>query len=119
MYFQLDEKEHKHYPYNLIETLCMNTKNLGKIVASNLTLLDAVVREIGKNKEDMEEERSFINKRFADDQARSVFIVKVLHQLYHLTGNYGIAMVFLKINPEPIASLSPLMSSSQGQKSSL
>lgn len=117
MYFQLDEKEHKHYPYNLIETLCMNTKNLGKIVASNLTLLDAVVREIGKDKEDMEEEeeeRSFINKRFADDQARSVFIVKVLHLLYHLTGNYGIAMVFLKINSEPIASLSPLMSSSQG-----
>jgi len=42
MFYILDENEHRTYPYNTIETFCMNTDNTKKIISSLITLLHVV-----------------------------------------------------------------------------
>jgi hypothetical protein len=118
MLYLLNDRQHKLYPFNLVETMCINTNNLKRVVSSTVTLLVAVFEQ-GMDEEESEQYRAFVRGQIKEAEKNPLLVVKILHLLYHLTDNYSLAMQFLKVNDAPVASLRSWMRPPQESTSSL
>lgn len=114
--FVLSPTEHRAFPYNYLETCCINTANIEKLVGSLIAVLHLTPSALQQPRK---------HPYLKPHQLETVHTVeypllalKILHLINHLTKIYSIAFSFLRVNAVVTERLAEWVSAEQREKSS-
>ena len=114
----LDEKEHKSFPYNLFETLCVNTGAMGVLISSLMTMLICGL-DYHAEKRCSGEVNIYEAHKFKECKIEVLMVVTTLHLMGRLTRIYSVSRQFLGVNDRPSCNLEVWLRPSQKEVSSL
>jgi hypothetical protein len=115
--FILSPTEHRTFPYNFLETCCINTSNIEKLIGSLIAILHLTPSAL----EQQPRKHPYLKPHqpaTVQTVEYPLLALKILHLVNHLTKIYSIAFSFLRVNAVVTERLTEWVSPEQREKSS-